>query len=68
MGTDKRFFFWRTYDGQEIDLIEETEGILSAFEIKWGTKTRKIPGAFSATYPKANFAVIDHNNYMNFIL
>lgn len=68
MGTDKRFFFWRTYDGQEIDLIEETDGSLNAFEIKWGNKTHKIPGAFSTNYPKANFAVIDRKNYMDFIL
>ncbi|MBN1341004.1 MAG: DUF4143 domain-containing protein [Bacteroidales bacterium] len=29
-----RMYFWRTYDQQEIDLVEETEGKLKAFEIK----------------------------------
>ena len=28
-------YFWRTYDQQEIDYIEESNGVLKAFEIKW---------------------------------
>ncbi|MCK5368487.1 MAG: ATP-binding protein, partial [Cyclobacteriaceae bacterium] len=31
-------YFWRTYDQQEIDLIEEYEGRLHAYEFKWGNK------------------------------
>ena len=34
----KEFYFWRTYDNQEIDLIEESPEGLSAFEFKWGDK------------------------------
>ena len=34
----KEFYFWRTYDNQEIDLIEESTEGLSAFEFKWETK------------------------------
>ena len=30
-----QYFFWRTYDGQEIDLIESHNGKLTAFECKW---------------------------------
>lgn len=36
----KEFYFWRTYDNQEIDLIEESPEGLSAFEFKWGDKNR----------------------------
>lgn len=36
----KEFYFWRTYDNQEIDLIEESPEGLSAFEFKWGDKKR----------------------------
>jgi predicted AAA+ superfamily ATPase len=28
-------FFWRTYAGQEIDLVEEREGRLFGYELKW---------------------------------
>ena len=28
-------YFWRTYSGQEIDLVEEREGKLFGYEIKW---------------------------------
>jgi len=30
--------FWRTYDQQEIDLIEENGGELFGFEFKWGQR------------------------------
>lgn len=56
--------FWRTYDRQEIDLIEAEEQMISAYEIKWGQQHQKmkIPQAFSKAYPKAEFNVIDRNN------
>lgn len=64
----KEFYFWRTYDNQEIDLIEESSEGLSAFEFKWGDKKPSAPSAFTATYPDASFEVINKNNYLDFIL
>lgn len=32
---DAEQYFWRTYDGNEIDLIEEKSGKLSGYEFKW---------------------------------
>lgn len=61
-------YFWRTYDQQEIDLIETNGDILSAFEIKSGNKTPSTPLAFAKAYPEASFQVININNYMDFIL
>jgi len=61
-------YFWRTYDQQEIDLIEETGGKLYAFEFKWNnSKKVKIPGAWKKTYAEAEFTVIDRKNYLDFI-
>lgn len=37
-GLHKEFYFWRTYDKQEIDLIEESAESLTALEFKWGNK------------------------------
>lgn len=39
----KRMYFWRTYDQQEIDLIEERGASLSAYEMKWKGKHRPAP-------------------------
>jgi len=33
-------YFWRTYDQQKIDLIEEKNGQLNAYEFKWNQKRR----------------------------
>jgi predicted AAA+ superfamily ATPase len=62
------FYFWRTYDQQEIDLIEECEGQLSAFEFKWNSNKKvKMPGGWAKAYPEATFEVINPDNYLDFI-
>lgn len=60
--------FWRTYDQQEIDLIELQNKELKAFEIKWKEQSVKIPGAFSKAYLNAEFHVIHPGNYLPFIV
>jgi predicted AAA+ superfamily ATPase len=64
---DKNLYFWRTYDKQEIDLIETDGDKIAAFEIKWGNKQPKMPVAFSQNYPQASFEVINRSNYLEFI-
>ena len=66
-GLGKEFYFWRTYDKQEIDLIEESSDSLAALEFKWGNKKPNIPGAFKDAYPNATFDVINKDNYLNFL-
>ncbi len=61
-------YFWRTYDKQEIDLIEECNGELHAYEMKAGKKHPKVPVAFRAAYPDASFDVINRENYLDFVL
>ena len=60
-------YFWRTYDRKEIDLIEERDGKLFGYEIKWGTKKVKNPDEFIKTYKNASFRVINQDNYLDFI-
>jgi hypothetical protein len=62
-----QYFFWRTYDGQEIDLLELYNGKLQALECKWKNAQAKIPIAFSKAYPDANFSVINKDNYLEWI-
>jgi len=60
--------FWRTHAGSEIDLIEESGGSLSAWEIKSGQKSAKRPPAWAAAYPNALFQVINESNWLPFLL
>jgi len=61
-------YFWRTYDGQEIDLIEEKDGKLSGYEIKWSaTRKLKIPKAWETTYEKTPVHLLTQKNYISFI-
>jgi predicted AAA+ superfamily ATPase len=56
-------YFWRTYDGAEIDLIEEIGGKFYAFEFKWKQKSElKIPASFSQRYNPEQFSVITPAN------
>ena len=61
-------YFWRTYQQQEIDWIEEQGGKLSAFEMKWNPN-RKVssPTAWMNGYPEATFEVITPKNYLHWI-
>ena len=62
-------YFWRTYDQQELDWLEEQNGNLNGFEFKWNEKrSSKIPTAFAKAYPEATFEVINKQNYLDFIL
>ncbi|HPF63669.1 MAG: ATP-binding protein [Lentimicrobium sp.] len=61
-------YFWRTYQQQEIDLIEEHEGILDTFEFKWKSRPgQKIPSGFRNAYPQSTYQIIDRENYHNFL-
>lgn len=62
------FFYWRTYDQKEIDLVEEREGKLFGFEMKWGKAHAKTPKDFLQTYKDSSFVVINKENYLDFIL
>lgn len=62
-----QYFFWRTYDGQEIDFIELHNGQLQALECKWKEGKAKKPVAFGKAYPEAQFSVIDRDNYLDWI-
>ncbi|GHU10969.1 ATPase [Alphaproteobacteria bacterium] len=51
-------YFWRTYDQQEIDYIEEYDGVLHAYEFKYSPKAKvKTPKLFLETY-QSEFNVI----------
>ncbi|MFT4856838.1 MAG: putative AAA+ superfamily ATPase [Algoriphagus sp.] len=61
-------YFWRTYDQQEIDWVEEEGDQLRAFEFKYQlSKPPKAPAAWAKAYPNASYEVIHQSNYLNWI-
>jgi predicted AAA+ superfamily ATPase len=60
-------FFWRTYDQQEIDWIEEKDGSLTGYEFKWSETNVKPPSAWQKTYPGAGYELITPENYFSWI-
>lgn len=67
-GVHANNYFWRTWDRKEVDFIEEREGRLFGHEFKWGSGKTKPPREWLDTYPGAEFAVINPENYLNFVL
>ena len=62
------FYFWRTYDQQEIDLIEESKGKIIAYKCKWKKNVKKVPNDWRKTYPQSKFNLINKDNAFNFLL
>ena len=62
-------YFWRTTRQQEIDYIEETDGSMTAFEMKWNPKKAHaaLPASFLAAYPVKETAVITPDNYLDWV-
>lgn len=61
-------YFWRTYDRQEIDLVEERGGRLDGVEMKWSPRARvRAPRAWTQAYPASSFRVVDRESYLDFI-
>ncbi len=65
--SNRNLYFWRTYDQQEIDLIEAENAQLVAFEMKSGKKNPKAPKAFAEAYPDATFNIVNRDNFLDFI-
>lgn len=62
-------YFWRTKTQQEIDYIEEYDGILSTFELKFNENSKAtLPLTFSQAYPNHRFNLVDLTNYLDFVL
>lgn len=67
-GNYAQLFFWRTHEQQEIDLIEDLDGVLHAFEFKWGSfKKSRQPKAFAESYPDSTYEIITPENFWLFV-
>lgn len=62
------FYFWRTYDPKEIDLIEDRDGRLSAFKCKCSPNARaKAPADWTTAYPDAEYTVATRENWQGLL-
>jgi predicted AAA+ superfamily ATPase len=61
-------YFWRTYQQQEIDYIEESDGAFSAWEMKWNPKAKaRFQQAFVHAYKPVTTKVIHSDNFEAFL-
>lgn len=67
IGNPLSLYFWRTYDQQEIDLVEEKNGKLYGYEIKWNKAKKRAPKAWTEGYPDAFWQTITNKNYKEFL-
>ncbi len=61
-------YFWRTWDGQELDWVEERGGKLHGYEFKWSQTSVRVPSKWKDTYSESSFAVVTPENYLDFVL
>jgi predicted AAA+ superfamily ATPase len=63
------YYFWRTHQQQEIDLIRQKNDLFDAFEFKWSpSKKVKLPDSFSKEYKVGSFMEIHSKNYQKILL
>lgn len=61
-------YFWRTKQQQEVDYIEDYDGVLHAYEFKWSsTKQPRLTETFAKNYPDHTFTVVNPDNYQDFV-
>jgi len=60
-------YYWRTYDKKEIDLVEERQGKLFGYEIKWTKGRAKAPKGWHENYSNASFEIINKDTYLQYI-
>jgi len=61
-------YFWRTYTGAEIDYLEERQGKLVGFEMKYGARKPRPPKVFLTEYENAAWQVVNEDNWLEFVL
>ena len=61
-------YFWRTTLQQEIDLIEESDGAMTAFEMKWNPSKKVLfSKSFTEAYNVEEAVTITPENYLEYL-
>lgn len=66
-GRYPKYYFWRTTSQQEIDFVEEGDGLFHAFEMKWNPKrgTTSLPASFTNNYPVGSIHIVTPESYLD---
>lgn len=69
-GKSANYYFWRTKSQQEIDFIEEYDGKISVFEMKWNSNKANVnfPRAFIESYNPTEMNIVTPENYLEFLI
>jgi len=66
--TAGRGYFWRTIGQQEIDYVEEKNGVITGYEFKWNAKAKvKKHKKFMESY-HAEINIVNKENFRGFVL
>lgn len=66
-GKFTKMYFWRNKQQQEVDLVEEENGVITGFEFKWNAKKKtKLPKTFVDEYHAAE-VIVDRSNFREFV-
>ena len=70
IGRHANYYFWRTTTQQDIDFIEESDGVFSIFEMKWNPAkaSAKFPQSFMDAYHPVEAVVVTPENYLEYLL
>lgn len=61
-------YFWRTQQQQEVDYLEDYDGVLHAYEFKWNpVRQPRLTDTFAKGYPDHTFTVVTPENYQGFV-
>jgi len=61
-------YFWRTYDGSEVDLVEEREGKLYGYEFKWKPREYARVLAKWKEYKGSSYQIITPDKLKGFVI
>ncbi len=60
-------YFWKSYNRQELDLMEVAENARTGYNFNWKNANVKAPGSWQAFYPEAQYKTITPDNYYSWI-
>jgi uncharacterized protein len=69
MGISGETYFWRTHDGQEVDIVEDRDGTLHGYECKWSpSKWGLAPKDWNKAGDSVSYEIIHRENWGEFVL
>jgi hypothetical protein len=67
-GRHPNYYYYKSYDNKEIDLVEECDGY-AAFEFKWSpSKSAVSMPEWNKKYPKAEIQTVHRENFMDYLV